>query len=459
MTLWEQIKNAMLKNPNQSVCENDAYMTYEELVIYAEILAKKLDGEKCCAILCGSEMAAAMALLGCFAAGVTALPLSVRYGQTHCGRIIDFVDPTAIITDIDGELNVIQVKCSQYNEPDVHPALIMCTSGTTGKPKGVMLSESNILTNITDICSYFKIDKHDNILISRPIYHCAVLTGEFLTALFCGTSIRFYSGRFNPSALLNLICEKGITVFCGTPTMLDMMAKMVKAGRYIPLEKISVSGECMQYTSAEHIHSAFTRATVYHVYGLTEASPRISYLPPHLFIKFPYSVGYPLKSVSLKIIKADGSEADQGEEGILWVKGNNVMLGYFNDPELTSKVVCDGWLCTNDIAVMEPYNMLTIKGRADDMIIHGGMNIYPREIEDALKTDDRVEEVIAYRIRQKNGTDQIGLKLIGNFKDSREVTQLCVKVLSNFMMPSRIELVGELPKTISGKTKRSIKND
>lgn len=459
MTLWEQIKNAMMKKPNQIVCENDAGLTYEELVIYAEVLAEKIKGEKCCAILCGSEMASAMALMGCFAAGVTALPLSVRYGQIHCSKLIDFVDPTAIITDINGELNVVKIECSQYKEPGIHPALIMCTSGTTGKPKGVMLSERNIYTNITDICEYFRLDRHDTILISRPLYHCAVLTGEFLTALFSGSRIRFYSDRFNPNELLNLICEKNITVFCGTPTMLDMMARTVKANRYIPLEKICVSGECLSGSSAERIHRTFDRSIIYHVYGLTEASPRVSYLPPHLFVKFPRSVGYPLKSVSLKIIKNDGSNAKCGEEGILWVKGNNVMIGYFNDAELTSRTLRNGWLCTNDIAVLEPYNMLTIKGRADDMIIRGGMNIFPREIENALKTDERVSEVFAYKIKQQDGTDQIGLKVIGDFKNVKEVAQLCTNLLSSFMIPSHIELVKELPQTASGKIERSLCND
>ena len=104
MRLWKYIKEIMLKNPQQYVCENLAKMSYEELVVFAEVFAEKLVNEKCCAILCGSEMATGMAILSCFAAGVTAVPLSVKYGELHCNRMLDVIGPTAVITDMDTRL-------------------------------------------------------------------------------------------------------------------------------------------------------------------------------------------------------------------------------------------------------------------------------------------------------------------------------------------------------------------
>ena len=183
MKLWEYLKNKMQINLQQIICEENASMTFEEIIVFVEEFSKKLKDIKCCAILCQSEMAASMALLSCFAAGVTALPLSQRYGELHCNKILDTISPDAVITDQDGDFQIIYIKNSAYKEPDVHPALIMCTSGTTGTPKGVMLTEENVISNISDIALYFAIDSSDTILISRPLYHCAVLTGEFLTAL------------------------------------------------------------------------------------------------------------------------------------------------------------------------------------------------------------------------------------------------------------------------------------
>lgn len=121
----------------------------------------------------------------------------------------------------------------------------MCTSGTEGIPKGAMLTEKNIMTNIADISLYFHITSSDSILISRPLYHCAVLTGEFLTALLKGTKIRFYSGPFHPAQVLKLLEQHEITVFCGTPTLIYMMARLKRAGNKCCLKHICISGECM----------------------------------------------------------------------------------------------------------------------------------------------------------------------------------------------------------------------
>lgn len=453
MKLWTFIKEHMMANPTQKICENEAALSFEETVIWAESHARKLKGSHCCAILCSSEMAAAMSLLACFAAEVTAVPLSMRYGEAHCNKILDTVSPDAIIMDTYGEIKVYKITDSQYIAPEEHPALIMCTSGTTGKPKGAMLSEKNIMTNVTDIADYFAIDKSDTILIARPLYHCAVLTGEFLTALLKGTKIRFYSDQFNPTKMLELIKEYKITAFCGTPTLLSIMARFNRNSHAGTLRHICISGECMSAEVGLKIFAAFPTSRIYHIYGLTEACPRVSYLPPENFKDYPDCVGIPLKSVSVKILNQAGELCHENEEGILYVKGDNVMLGYYREPEKTANVLKDGWLCTGDIALINDAGFLKIKGRNDDLIIKSGMNIYPAEIEAALKQDPRIKEALAYGFRNQFGI-QIGLKLAGDFDTVEEVKQLCIKVLPSFQVPSAIELLDELPKNGSGKIVR-----
>lgn len=459
MKLWDTIKTAMLKRPMQIICEDNAEMTYEEIVVYSEIFSKKLSNERCCAILCDSEMTAAIALLGCFAAGVTAVPLSRKYGAAHCKKILKFISPSAIITDWDGILKLTHIKDSEYEEPYKHPALIMCTSGTTGEPKGVMLTEENLLTNIRDISSYLSISFKDYILISRPLYHSAVLTGEFLTSLFKGVKIRFYSDDFNPKILTNMISEYEITVFCGTPTILSMLAKFNRNNECDSLRVISISGECMGFETGRRIRAAFPKAEIYHVYGLTEASPRVSYLPSNLFETHPDSVGILLDSVMLSIVKPDGSFAKTGEDGVLWIKGKNIMTGYYKNPELTNKILKDGWLCTGDIVNVDYDGLIRIKGRIDDLIIRAGMNIYPQEVENALKTDPRVKDVLVYKINDPKRGVQIGLKLSGEFTDTDEVKILCYDVLPLYQVPTMIELLDELPKNITGKIIRRNVND
>ena len=450
MTLWNVIKEHMLAAPTQHLYENEASLTFEDTVIWAEEFSKKLQNVHCCAILCYSEMATAMALLACFAAKVTAVPLSMRYGEANYSKILDAISPDAIIMDTNAEITVYKLKDSQYFPPSEHPALIMCTSGTTGRPKGAMFTEHNILTNVSDITDYFKINKSDTILIARPLYHCAVLTGEFLTALFKGASIRFYSEQFNPSKMLELIKKYNITVFCGTPTLLSLMARLNRNSNSESLRSICISGECMSVEVGLKIRSAFPTCRIYHLYGLTEACPRVSYLPPDHFCDYPDCVGIPLKSVSVKILNHAGLPCKKNEEGLLYVKGENIMMGYYRDPEKTKAVMKDGWLCTGDIALINDAGFLKIKGRNDDLIIRAGMNIYPAEIESVLKQDPRVKEVLVYSFRNSFGT-QIGLKISGDFSSIDEVKQLCIKILPPYQIPCCIQLLDELPKNASGK--------
>lgn len=450
MSLWEFIKSKMLEHPGQTMCENNVELSFEELVIWAETFAQNLKGIKCCAVLCQSEMSAAMALLGCFAAQITAVPLSMRYGELHCNKILDTISPEAIITDENGIFTITTIADSKYTAPMTHPALIMCTSGTTGSPKGAMLSENNIISNIKDISEYFDIGEKDYILIARPLYHCAVLTGEFLTALIKGCRIRFYSQSFNPHKISELIKAHKITVLCGTPTLLEMMTRFKSTQLESTLTHISISGECMGSETALSIFKSYPQAKIYHVYGLTEAGPRVAFLPPEQFKNYPDCVGQPLKSVSIKIIKADGNVCGKNEEGILWVKGNSIMIGYYNQPEKTKEVLKNGWLCTGDIAKTNNAGFLKIIGRNDHMIIRSGMNIYPTEIESALKTDPRVKEALAYGFKNRSGT-QIGLKIVGNFISAAEVKELCSECLPSFQIPTHIEIVNELPKNGSGK--------
>lgn len=451
MKLWEHLKERMLRYPMQMVCENDAEMTFEELVIFAEEYAKRLKDIRCCAILCDSEMASAMALLSCFAAGVTALPLSKRYGDRHCNKILETISPDAVITDQDGDFQLFQVTDSSYIVPQEQPALIMCTSGTTGTPKGAMLTQQNILTNLGDITAYFRLIPSDTILIARPLYHAAVLTGEFLTALIHGARIRFYSGNFNPTKVLKLLVDHPITVFCGTPTLLNLMARLRRQNMNICMRIICVSGECMDKETARRIMGAFPQALVYHVYGLTEACPRVSYLPAELFAEHPDCVGFPLRSVQVKIVKENGTLASENEVGVLWIKGGNIMTGYYNEPSKTKAVLKNGWLCTGDLALINENGLLQIKGRTDDLIIKAGMNIYPQEIEAGIKSDPRVTAVYVWGEKDKDLGTQICMNIEGDFSDVHEVKTLCKACLPPYQIPTRINLVDVLPRNGSGK--------
>lgn len=450
--LWHYIRNNMLNHSGKTITDGRASLTYEEIVIYTENFAKKLD-EPCYAILCQSEMSAALALLSCLAAGVTAVPLSIKYGEIHCKRILEKINPPFAISDAGGKLHIVDINCGKYvDKPEDRPAVIMCTSGTTGSPKGVMLSRKSLLTNLCDIDSYFDINNEDRILITRPLYHCAVLSGEFLISLVKGLDIVFHSKIFDPITIIKLIREHNITVMCGTPTMFQMLIRYFKITKDpLFLRCIAVSGECLGGECAQIIRAAFPDTQIYHVYGLTEASPRVSYLPPQYFDLFAEYVGLPLPSVQVKIVDDNGNTLPENTEGELCVRGGNLMTGYYQDADMTNKVLENGWLHTNDIASIDEHGFIRIKCRKDDMIIRAGMNIYPQEIENILKSDDRVEEVLAYGIHDAICGEKIGLKVKGNFKNKDELFNLCHEILPTFEIPTVIDLVDEIPKNGSGK--------
>ena len=325
---------------------------------------------------------------------------------------------------------------------------------SSGTPKGAMLSETAIITNVNDIGDYYALNESDTLLIARPLYHCAVLTGEFLTALTKGTRILFCSDIFNPSQLLSLMKDNSVTAFGSTPTVLRTLARFAKMQGAPTLEHLVISGECLSENVARTIRDAFPKTSIYHVYGLTEASPRVAFLPPDQFDQFPENVGQPLNSVQLQIRNSDGTQAPNGTEGILWVRGKNVMQGYYKNLGKTKATLQKGWLCTGDIAVIESNGWLKIKGRNDDLIIRSGMNIYPAEIEGELKQDPRTRDVLIYKVENEKLGTQIGLKISGEFQDEREVREMCSSLLTPYQMPSLIELVARLPHNGSGKTVR-----
>ena len=147
----------------------------------------------------------------------------------------------------------------------------------------------------------------------------------------------------------------------------------------------------------------------------------------------------------------DGLPIKRNEIGTLWVKGENVMLGYYNNPKRTNEIIIDGWLCTGDLALFTEDGFLKIKGRSDDLIIKAGMNIYPQEIESALKTDSRVKDVYVRGYTDNKLGVQIELNITGDFSDISEIKKLCYSKLPTYQIPFRINFMDEIPKNSSGK--------
>lgn len=472
------INQCMKKNENSLIGDTTnpmAYSTFGGLVHkHAANLRSLLKRKAKCVVYCEHEINAALAILAVWDADMTPIPMSPNYGTVHNLSILDLTKPHLIVTDSDGLIEQLNTDCSVYSlnteenhittsidgeyDIDDDVALIMCTSGTTGVPKGAMITEKGLICNIKDISKYFPISNSDRILIARPLYHCAVLTGEFIISLFRGVNIYFIDSKYNPFNILEQIKNLNITVLCGTPTLFCHITKYSqKRGYDLKLKYAAVSGECLNNEQAKEIRAAFPNTHLFNVYGLTEASPRVCYLPSDLFDDFPGAVGKPLESVQIMIVDEEGKELKCNCDGELLVKGPNVMKGYYR--KLSNDKVRNGWLYTGDIASIDDNGLLYIKSRVDDLIIKAGMNIYPKEIENEILKENCISDVLAYKIENNRGV-QIGLRVIldKDFENLslKDIYIICTQRLPEYQIPDKIEIVEFIEKNGSGKKNRKV---
>ncbi len=474
--MWNNIKTKLLENRESWFYDGDIKYSYSQIYDIAERnaekLKKRLNEWNKCGVLCKSEMMTAIGVLSCWAAHMIPVPMSMNYGEHSCRNIIKASELTCLITDSEEYIKRFGTSVYELNKKIWHgefesqeldmvlkdAAVIMNTSGTTGMPKGVVLTNEGLWKNVTNIAEYFDISKSDNILIARPIYHCAVMSGEFLVSIYKGLNLIFFKGEYNPIGIVQYIMKYNVEVMCGTPTLflqISNYAKRIK--QKLPLKVIALSGEVLSSNNAHIIRSVFKEADIYNVYGLTEASPRVSYLPPQKFDEFPESVGIPLRDTKITIRDDDGNILEKEKVGSIFVESLSLMKGYYHSPETTHKKLTPYGLNTGDIGYLDKNNFLYILSRADDMIIMGGLNIYPAEVEKIILKFPFVEETVVYGIQTNQG-QRIAANIVlrNKYKDmnNREMMKAFSEKMPKYLMPSVIRILDKLERNGSGKLVR-----
>ena len=414
MTLWNYLK-AKMSQYERRVAFAGSGLTYGDLIGLEKERAEQRR-LKICEGKTREEQA--IEIIKCIASGNVAVPVSAEYGARNYEYIRQTVGgaPKEDVSDL---------------------AFLMFTSGTTGTPKGVMLTDENIRMNIEFISSYFNLSKCEKICIARPLVHIAVLTGELLYALCNGLTVQFYEEPFMPQRLLSYFSENKTDVFCATPTLYRALAKANKA-KTSPIKVGALSGEILTEKVGREISAAFPETEFYNVYGLTEHSPRVSALLPCEFALYPQSVGRPIGSAKIRI-----------SGGELLVRSPCVMKGYYGEKDKTREKLAGGWLHTGDMARADKNGRLYIDGRKDNMIIRAGLNVYPEEIELAVYECAGVSDCAASGEFTENGVD-ICLKYVGT-ADPKNLRRELIKKLNPNIMPVKIERVAEIPRTPSGK--------
>lgn len=345
------------------------------------------------------------------------------------------------------------ISCS---ENDV--AIMLHTSGTTSNPKKVMLTHKNLISNIESNIASLRLTFEDRSLIVLPMCFGYCNTSQFLTHFYLGGSIVIYDGTFVPTRFFYYIEKYCCTNTTCIPTMLYLITKSKKSKYSLnSLRYLCFGGGTISLDVLKKVNGLLPDVGIVQTYGQTEASPRITCLLPQDAERKIGSVGKAIPNVCVKVVDENGEELPANSKGEIVVKGNNVMKGYYKRPEETAKVIKNGWLHTGDIGMFDGEGYLYVVGRSKNVIITGGLNIYPEEIEEVLRSHPAVAEALVVpKQHEVLGEVPIAKVVIRkNIKaDSSELLEFCKERLEVQKIPSEIIVVGKIEKTYNGKVRR-----
>jgi long-chain acyl-CoA synthetase len=334
-------------------------------------------------------------------------------------------------------------------------AVCLYTSGTTGQPKGALLSHQNLLSNIASFRQIAPCDELDIFFCVLPLFHSFAATVLMLFPLALGASI-VLEPRFTPDHTLQVMAEKKVTILAAVPSMYALWIQLPPLSLDLSAVRFAISGGAPLSVEVLRRFEKRYGIPIYEGYGLTEAAPVLTE-NPLLGPRKVGSVGKPLPGVELKVVDEEGREVAAGEAGEIIARGANVMLGYLNRPDATAEVLKDGWLYTGDLGRRDEEGYFYIVDRKKDLIIVGGLNVYPREVEDVMMAHPAVADaaVIGVPDPTRGEAPKAYVVLRPGVSCSRqELLRFVRERLAPFKVPRDVEFCEALPRSISGKVLR-----
>lgn len=341
------------------------------------------------------------------------------------------------------------------------PINIQYTSGTTGYPKGATLSHHNILNNGYLVGDIMKFTHKDRLIIPVPMYHCFGMVLGTMACVAHGATMMFPSDAFDPAACLAMVEEEGATAMHGVPTMFIAELEHPNFEKYnlSTLRTGLMAGSPCPVEVMKQVNTRMNMREVEIAYGMTETSP-VSFQTrtDAPLEKRVSTVGQILPHTEVKIIDSEGRVVPIGEMGELCTRGYCVMLGYWNDEERTRESIdAARWMHTGDLAVMDEEGYVNIVGRIKDMLIRGGENIYPREIEEFLYSHPKVSDVQVIGVPDKKYGEEVmaWVKLKeGEEATEAEIRDYCQGKIAHYKIPRYVKFVDEFPMTVTGKIRK-----
>jgi len=383
--------------------------------------------------------------LACVKLGVIFVPINILYRDREIAHITADAEPRAVIDDN----SVAELTSTNDSRPSESldgstPAAIIYTSGTTGASKGAVLTHDNFAANAVNLLAAWQISERDRFLLALPLFHIHALGNGLHTWLISGCRMRLLE-RFDHRTATDELLDFQPTLFFGVPTIyVRLLETPPDAARAIGAKmRLFVSGSA---PLPPHVFEEFRERfghTILERYGMTETFMNLS--NPYVGERRAGTVGFPLPGISVRIV-----------DGELEVKGANVFAGYWRRPDATAAAfTSDGYFRTGDLAQLEPDGYHTLLGRRSDLIISGGFNIYPREIEELLFEQPGVREAAVAGVADELRGEVPVAFIVGDF-DAAELERVCRAELASFKVPRRFVSVESIPRTALGKVQKHL---
>jgi long-chain acyl-CoA synthetase len=344
-------------------------------------------------------------------------------------------------------------------------AVILYTSGTTGTPKGAELTHANLAMNIQICQGLGKQDGRDVQLIALPLFHTFGQIVQMNSVIAAGAAMVLLA-RFDPDAALAAMQLHKVTIFAGVPTMYIAILNLPGAAERYDLKAIARSlrlglsgGAAIPVEVMRQFEAKFEIA-ILEGYGLSETSPVVTF--SHLdFERIPGSVGQPVAGTDVRVVNENGDFLPAGKDGEIVVRGHNVMKGYYKRPEATAEAIRGGWFHTGDIGHRDDKGNFYIVDRLKDMIIRGGFNVYPRELEEVMMTHEAIAQVAVIGVPHNTHGEEVKAVVVlksGMQATPDEIIAWCKERMAAYKYPRAVEIIDAMPMTATGKIlKRSLK--
>ncbi len=430
---------------------------------FAHALAKRdlVAGDRLCVYLPNSAEVIAL-FLACVKLGVIYVPVNILYREREVGHIMSDAQPKAVITAAELPELVRAATASDAQRKPVPPldgdapAAIVYTSGTTGASKGAVLTHNNFAVNALNVITCWQISSADRLMLPLPLFHVHGLGNGLHSWLISGCRMRLLE-RFEHQKATEMLLDFRPTLFFGVPTMyVRLLETPTEAAREIGGGmRLFVSGSAPLAAQVLEDFRALFGHTILERYGMSETLMNLS--NPYVGERRPGTVGFPMPGVSVRLVDAEGNPARDGETGEIHLRGANVFPGYWNRPEATQEAFREGWFRTGDLAIRSPDGYYTLVGRRSDLIISGGFNIYPREIEEFLTEQPEIAEAAVVGVPDRiRGEMPVAYVVERSPINSRDLKDRCRAALASYKVPRSFIPVEKLPRNAMGKVQKHL---